>query len=162
MMALYPREKCECGVCSRKLSNLFGRMDDMIKLRGTNIYPLSCQGAVKKDARTTGEFLCVVSRIGEGVAQQDEMVIQVERKSTFVDKKALTDDLTATLTTEQGARIRIEVVESGALDEYTKSGEKHSRLLDLRKRTKTVAKTALQDRKSAVSGKSVSEPLKLG
>src|SRR3546814_19937719 len=53
MMALYPREKCECGVCSRKLSNLFGRMDDMIKLRGTNIYPLSCQGAVKKDARTT-------------------------------------------------------------------------------------------------------------
>jgi len=134
MMAMYRHERCECGVCSKKLSNLFGRMDDMVKLRGTNIYPMSCQGTIKKDRRTTGEFLCVVSHVGEGVARQDEMVIRVERKSAAVDVQALSNDLTAQLSAELGARIRVEIVESGDLDEYTKSGEKPKRLLDLRKR----------------------------
>lgn len=133
-MALYPHAKCECGVCSGKLSALLGRIDEMVKLRGTNVYPMSCQGAVSKDQRTTGEFLCVVSSTGEGVASRDEMTIRVERRSASVDKEALAASLAAVLSSELGAKVDVEVVEPGALDEYSKSGEKPRRLLDLRKK----------------------------
>jgi phenylacetate-CoA ligase len=133
-MALYPHAKCECGVCSQKLSALFGRIDEMVKLRGTNIYPMSCQGAVSRDQRTTGEFLCVVSTVGEGVARRDEMTVRVECKSSAVDKEDLAASLVAVLNSELGAKIDVEVVDPGALDAYSKSGEKPRRLLDLRKK----------------------------
>lgn len=133
-MTTYPRSQCACGISTRKLSALFGRIDEMVKLRGTNIYPMSCQGAVKKDARTTGEFLCVVQYLGEGLGKREEMIVRVERRSIDVDAELLSADLAAALKKDLGARVAVEVVEMGALDEFTKSSDKPRRLLDLRKR----------------------------
>lgn len=133
-MAIYPRTKCACGISTRMLSALFGRMDEMVKLRGTNIFPMSCQEAVKKDARTTGEFLCVVEYIGEGLGRREEMTIRVERRSPDTDAASLAADLAVALKKDLGARVNVEVLEAGALDPFTKAGEKPRRLLDLRKR----------------------------
>jgi len=133
-MAIYPRTKCACGISTRMLSALFGRMDEMVKLRGTNIFPMSCQESVKKDARTTGEFLCVVEYIGEGLGRREEMTIRVERRSPDTDAASLAADLALALKKDLGARVNVEVLEAGALDPFTKAGEKPRRLLDLRKR----------------------------
>ena len=134
LMAMYPRHRCGCGISSSKLSALYGRIDEMVKLRGTNIYPMSCQGAVKKDARTTGEFLCVVHYVGEGVTRREEMTIRVERRSTDVNGEALAADLKRVLQIDLGARVDVEIVDAGGLDEFSRAGEKPRRLLDLRKR----------------------------
>lgn len=133
-MSIYPRIQCACGISTRMLSALFGRMDEMVKLRGTNIFPMSCQEAVKKDARTTGEFLCVAEYIGEGLGRREEMTIRVERRSLDTDAAALAADLAVALKRDLGARVNVEVLEAGALDPFTKAGEKPRRLLDLRKR----------------------------
>lgn len=133
-MALNRYHVCECGLCTRSLSAMMGRADEMVKLRGTNIYPLACQSAVKKDPRTTGEFICVVSYIGEAIGRQEEMVVRVERRSGAVDAEALAEDLRKALYTDLGARVGVEIVEPGALSELCGSGEKPRRLLDLRRR----------------------------
>ena len=44
------------------MDKFLGRSDDMVKLRGVNIYPMACLPAIKSDPRTTGEWICVVDR----------------------------------------------------------------------------------------------------
>lgn len=133
-MARNPHSVCSCGLCTRSLSAMMGRADEMVKLRGTNIYPLACQGAVKKDARTTGEYICVVSYIGESIGRQEEMTVRVERRSTDVDSTALAEDLRKALYADLGARVEVEIVDPGALEAVCGQGEKPRRLLDLRRR----------------------------
>lgn len=133
-MALQPYATCSCGISSRSLSAMMGRADEMVKLRGTNIYPMSCQTAVKKDVRTTGEFICVVCYEGEGIGRKEEMTVRVERRSAEVDPGPLADDLRRALYNDLGARVDVEIVDPGGLAEVCGPGEKPRRLLDLRRR----------------------------
>ena len=50
----------------------------MVKIRGTNVFPMACVRAVISDDRTTGEWLCVVERLAAGLDVRDEMTVQVE------------------------------------------------------------------------------------
>ena len=130
----YAREQCACGLCTRKLSTFLGRSDEMVKLRGTNVYPLACQNAVSKNLRTTGEFLCVVSHVGEGLGRRETMVVRVERRSLDTDAQMLAAELAADLHKDLGVRVDVEIVESGALAVHTQIGRQNKvkRLLDLR------------------------------
>ncbi len=132
----YEREECACGLATRKLSTFLGRSDEMVKLRGTNVYPLACQSAVTRDPRTTGEFLCVVRHVGEGLARREDMVVRVERRSADVDARALAADLAKALHKDLGLRIDVEIVEAETLAEHTRLGRdnKVRRLLDLREK----------------------------
>ena len=134
-MIAYGRETCSCGLATRKLSTFLGRSDEMVKLRGTNIYPLACQNAVTKDARTTGEFLCVVRHVGEGLGRRETMAVRIERRSTDIDAVALAQDLSAALHKDLGVRVDVEIVERDTLAEHTRLGQanKVRRLLDLRR-----------------------------
>jgi phenylacetate-CoA ligase len=128
------REVCACGLATRKLSTFLGRSDEMVKLRGTNVYPLACQNAVVRDQRTTGEFLCVVRHVGEGLGRREEMTVRVERRSREIDPAALTQDLRQALHRELGVRVDVEVVDADVLAEFTGLGRQNKvrRLLDLR------------------------------
>ncbi len=131
-MAINPRQRCACGLNTRTLSAMLGRSDEMVKLRGTNVYPLACQSAIKKDARTTGEYVCVAFHVGESLARHDEMTVRVERKSPEIDADALAQDLRRALYNDLGVRVDVEIVDAGALAEVCGIGEKPRRLLDLR------------------------------
>lgn len=136
LLALHPRERCGCGLHTHKLSGFRGRSDEMVKLRGTNVYPLACMEAVSRDARTNGEFLCVVSTEGEGLAAREKFVVRVERASIGIDIAALRSDLEDALHRDLGVRVDVEIAEPGALAIHTGLGtqNKTKRLLDLRKR----------------------------
>ena len=51
-------ERCDCGSYFRRMDHFLGRSDNMVRLRGVNVYPMACLPAVRSDARTTGEWLC--------------------------------------------------------------------------------------------------------
>lgn len=134
-LALYPREKCGCGLCTRKLSGFQGRSDEMVKLRGTNVYPLACMEAVARQPGGNGEYVCVVSYEGEGIAQREKFVVQVERRSRDVDPVPMRTSLEAALHRDLGVRVDVEIVEAGSTAAHTGLGiqNKTKRLLDLRK-----------------------------
>lgn len=45
--------------------HFIGRSDDVVKLRGTNLYPMACLSAIKAEEGTVGERPCVVDRVGK-------------------------------------------------------------------------------------------------
>ncbi|GAA1851241.1 hypothetical protein GCM10009836_34010 [Pseudonocardia ailaonensis] len=133
-LAILPRDRCACGLVTTRLSGLTGRSDEMVKLRGQNVFPMACQDPVRADPRTNGQFLCVLHSAGTGLASRTEMTIRVERGSSEVDAGALRPDLEAALKNALGVRVDVEVVEAGELSPYTGLGGegKIRRLLDLR------------------------------
>jgi phenylacetate-CoA ligase len=135
VMVLSPRSACTCGLHTRKLSTFLGRADEMVKLRGTNVFPVACQPAIAKDGRTTGDFICVVRYEGEGLARREEMTVRIERRSPDIDREALAADLRRALHNDLGVRVKVEIAEAGQLAELTNVGksDKARRLLDLRK-----------------------------
>ena len=63
----------------------------MVKLRGVNVFPEAVGAVVVEDARSNGEYFCVVDRVGE--AGIDEMTVMVETRDASVDTQALKTDL---------------------------------------------------------------------
>jgi phenylacetate-CoA ligase len=134
VMVLFDHADCGCGLRTRKLSTFLGRADEMVKLRGTNVYPLAFQTAVNRDPRASGDYLCVVYYEGEGLSRREEMTVQVERRSAGVDAAQLEADLTREFHKDLGVSVKVEVVDYGSLTEFTRLGQdKTRRLRDLRK-----------------------------
>jgi|DewCreStandDraft_5_1066085.scaffolds.fasta_scaffold02904_3 phenylacetate-CoA ligase len=137
LVRIFPRERCDCGSWFLRMDHFLGRSDDMVKLRGTNVYPMACLNAVQSDPRTTGQWLCVVDRITDpDGTYRDEMTVMVEYVDESVDKEALRRDLEVRLHADLGVRVQVQPVPAGELAELTNYGRqgegKVRRLLDRR------------------------------
>jgi phenylacetate-CoA ligase len=122
---------CSCGGTHRRLEKIWGRADNMVKLRGVNVFPEAIGALVAEDARTTGEYVCIVESRGE--AGRDEMVAIAEPS---VDKEALRHELERRFREALGVKIEAQPVDRGALDAYTglTQTSKIKRLIDKRKK----------------------------
>ena len=122
LIRLLPDGKCGCGSELRRMTHFLGRSDDMVKLRGTNVYPMACLGAVQGDSRTTGQWICVVDRVESDGVARDEMTVQVERTAADVDADHLRRSLEDRLKIDLGVRVAVEVVPPDSLAELTNYG----------------------------------------
>ena len=73
-------EPCTCGRTTVRMHRLFGRTDDMLIIRGVNVFPSQIEHALIEIEGTEPQYVIVVSR-GEG--QLDEVELQVEVKKDF-------------------------------------------------------------------------------
>ena len=87
----------------RRLQRIFGRNDNMVKLRGVNVFPEAVGATVVADPRSNGEFFCIVERRGE--AGIDEMTVLVEARDTATDRAGLGADLERRLNEVLGVRV---------------------------------------------------------
>lgn len=129
-------ERCSCGGTFARMDKFLGRSDDMAKVRGVNIYPMACLASVKSDARTTGEWFCLVDRhVREGVIR-DEMTIRVEVQDG-ADRSGLEDALATRFKADLGIKVAVELVGEGALTDQANIGKegKPKRLLDRRNKS---------------------------
>lgn len=125
--------RCACGSYFMKMDHFLGRSDDMVKLRGTNVFPMACLGAVTSDDRTTGEWLCVVERKESGLDIRDEMTVKVEVKEGAADREGLKAKIEDRLRSDLGVKVAVELVPAGSLATYTYGREgKAKRLIDRR------------------------------
>lgn len=130
-------KKCACGSYLLRRGPHEGRSDDMVKLRGTNIHPESCQDAITNTSFTTGEYLCVVDtlRNSEGVYLSEEMTVKVEYQGPDSKTSDFKSSLEHRLKADLGVRVAVEVVPAGSLTSFTNvdgSEMKKRRLLDKR------------------------------
>lgn len=134
LVRLLPSGQCSCGSRTTRMDHFLGRSDDMVKLRGTNIYPMACLNAVQSDKRTSGQWLCVVERVGEGRDARDEMTVRIEYQNGATDLEGLKQYLEKRLREDLGARVSVDLTEAGSLAELTNFGRegKVRRLLDKR------------------------------
>jgi phenylacetate-CoA ligase len=124
---------CPCGNTNRRLQRIFGRNDNMVKLRGVNVFPEAVGAAVVEDPRTNGEYFCFVDRVGE--AGTDQMDVWVETRDATIDREALQTDLERRMKEVLSVKVKVTPVGKGELDVHTQTSRssKVKRLLDRRK-----------------------------
>ena len=78
---------CTCGRTTAKMHRLFGRTDDMLIIRGVNVFPSQIEQALIEIEGTEPQYLIVVSR---GSSHLDEVELQVEVKQEFFSDETRT------------------------------------------------------------------------
>jgi phenylacetate-CoA ligase len=71
---------CSCGRTTVRMHRLFGRTDDMLIIRGVNVFPSQIEHALIEIEGTEPQYLIIVSR---GESHLDEIELQVEVKKDF-------------------------------------------------------------------------------
>jgi phenylacetate-CoA ligase len=124
--------ECPSGSHHRRITKIFGRSDNMVKLRGVNLFPESIGAVVAEDRRTNGEYVCILETSDD--AGREDMTVQVEVSSSDVSKPELQNELVGRLKEVTGLKLRVEAVERGALDALTglSNTSKIKRLIDRR------------------------------
>ena len=124
---------CACGSTLQRLDRIFGRNDNMVKLRGVNVFPEAIGAALAQDKRSNGEFFCIVERVGE--AGRDEMTVLVEVVDPACDRGIFKAEMEQRLREVLGVRVAVTPAAKGELDSHTGVSQtsKIRRLLDKRK-----------------------------
>jgi phenylacetate-CoA ligase len=124
---LYDQEICECGRTHVRHAPIKGRSDDMIIIRGTNIYPGQIESELMKHDDVGGNWRMVLTTEQD----VDQLTVQVETKSMLTP--AQTDELTQQLQKEIRSVIvftpRIEVLPPHSIQN---PGLKAKRVIDER------------------------------
>jgi len=53
---------CGCGRTSRRIARIAGRVDDMLVIRGINVYPSEIEAVLLDDTRVSGQYQIIVDR----------------------------------------------------------------------------------------------------
>jgi phenylacetate-CoA ligase len=113
----------------RRVAGFQGRSDNMVKLRGINIYPTAVGAILAEHPATAGEYVCRLTRQGS----REEMTVLVEIKAGIAREAALARALALLLRQKLGVEVAIELVgpgETASLTEIERR-QKPLRLIDL-------------------------------
>ena len=120
---LLPGE-CPCGLGYPRHDIILGRTDDMIKIKGVNIYPGQIEDVLKGITGASSEYQVIIERY-EG---KDKMLLRFE-KNAFYSKELLEEELRHYFKTNIGILIGTEALEIGSLP---RSEKKTTRVIDKR------------------------------
>jgi phenylacetate-CoA ligase len=115
LSALYPRERCACGSWLRRMAPFAGRGDNMIKLRGVNVWPEALGRIAAEQPGLSPDYF--VRAVREG--NRDELVLHATSERPQAEFAALGASLEAVLREKLGVKIAVKVERPGALDEWT-------------------------------------------
>jgi len=124
-------EKCECGRTTVRMSKVSGRTDDMIIVRGVNVFPSQIESVLLNMGETAPHYLLVVDRVGS----LDTLDVLVEmNQKMFSDEVKHIEDVEHRLKKEiedtLGISARVKLVEPKSIE---RSEGKAKRVIDKRK-----------------------------
>lgn len=122
--------ECPCGRHHKRLDRMKGRSDDMIILKGVNIFPIQIETILLQFKELGSDYLITL----ETAESNDEMTVEVELSQLFTDDygrlQSLTREITRQLKDEILVTPRVKLVPKGTLP---KPEGKAVRVKDLRK-----------------------------
>ncbi len=129
-LAALDRRPCPCGRTGVRMSRVVGRSDDMLIIRGVNVFPSQIEEALLRVEGTAPHYLIELSRPGT----LDEAVVKVElRPGDFRDEMRgmieLRDRIDREIHAVTGVRMTVELVAPNTLE---RSAGKARRVLDRR------------------------------
>lgn len=124
-------EKCECGRTLARLSRFTGRSDDMLIIRGVNVFPSQIEAALLEMSGTTPNYFMIVDRVNN----LDTLEVQVEVEERFFsdeirELEKLSKQIAHTIQQAIGLAVKVTLVEPKTLE---RSEGKAVRVLDKRK-----------------------------
>jgi phenylacetate-CoA ligase len=124
-------EKCECGRTFARMYKVSGRSDDMLIIRGVNVFPSQIEGVLLQISGTTPNYQIIVNRVDN----RDILEVLVEMtQEIFSDEVRRIEDIEAKIRSELdsvlGINARVRMVEPKTL---ARSEGKAKRVIDNRK-----------------------------
>ena len=75
----FTAEPCGCGRTSIRLQGVHGRLDDMLIIKGANLFPSDVEAIARRDHDFTGEYRLIVERENH----LDRLTVELERSPAF-------------------------------------------------------------------------------
>ncbi len=123
--------ECGCGRTHPRLGRITGRVDDMLIVRGINVFPSQIEYVLMQSPELGNEFQIILERTGA----LDEMLVKVELRPTgFKDNVAelecLKERIASRLRNTLSISAEVELVEPGTLPRFE---SKANRVVDKRR-----------------------------
>ena len=118
--------KCSCGSDFPRIDRIIGRTDDMIKVKGVNIYPGQIEDVMKDVGNISSEYQIIIDHV-DG---KDVMTIKVEVKDGH-DRAETAERVEVVFKSRIGIKIECECVDIGGLP---RSEKKTKRVFDYREK----------------------------
>lgn len=115
------------GMAFKRIAGFKGRSDNMVKLRGINVFPHAIGALIENRADLTGEFVCRLVR--DPASQRDDMTVTLESRGGTD-----TGELAELLRRGLGVEVQVDLVEPGGTAAQTQIEvrQKPIRLIDER------------------------------
>ena len=123
-------EPCRCGRTSARMDKILGRSDDMLKIRGVNVFPTQIESAILGVEHISPNYQLVLRR--ENYADNLEVRLELVDGALLEDYrklKALQDEIHRRIKTILGIEIKVTLVEPKSIERFT---GKAQRIVDLR------------------------------
>ncbi len=109
--------KCDCGRTLARISRFKGRSDDMLIIRGVNVFPSQIEAALLSMGETTPHYMLIVDRVNN----LDTLEVQVEvEERIFSDEikelEKLTKKIAYTIQQAIGLAVKVKLVEPKSLE----------------------------------------------
>lgn len=123
-------DKCECGRTLARISRFKGRSDDMLIIRGVNVFPSQVEAALLEIVETSPHYMLIVDRINN----LDILEVQVEVEERFFSDEIkqlenLTQKISRVLQSALGLSVKVKLVEPKTIQ---RSEGKAKRVIDKR------------------------------
>lgn len=124
-------DKCECGRTLARIDRFKGRSDDMLIIRGVNVFPSQVEAALLEIGETSPHYMLIVDRINN----LDVLEVQVEVEERFFSDEikqleSLTQKIGRVLQSALGLSVKVKLVEPKTIQ---RSEGKAKRVIDKRK-----------------------------
>lgn len=110
-------KQCECGRTLARISRFKGRSDDMLIIRGVNVFPSQIEAALLSMGGTTPHYMMIVDRVNN----LDTLEVQVEVEERFFsdeirDLERLTKKIASAIQHTIGLAAKVKLVEPQTLE----------------------------------------------
>ena len=122
-------EKCKCGRTHVRMSKLMGRSDDMMVVKGVNVWPSQIETVLMNNGYPAN-YLIVVDRVGNNDTMEVNVEMSPEMAEAGIDPVKAAKELVAGLKSMLGIKVDVKVVEPKTI---TRSEGKAVRVIDKRK-----------------------------
>jgi phenylacetate-CoA ligase len=114
-----------------RIVGVLGRSDNMVKLRGINVYPLALAAILNDRPEFAGEYVCRATRDASG---RDDLTVSIETRAGYERDATLAQAFSTLLSRRVGVELRVELVAPGGTAALTQidSRQKPIRLIDAR------------------------------
>jgi phenylacetate-CoA ligase len=122
------RERCACGRTTARIDWFTGRVDDMLVIRGVNVFPSAIEEVLLRFAELSPNYRIFVDRPPNGL---DEMLVEVEHHAgTALDVDRLTAAVNARLAETLLVSLKTRIVSPGTIERI--EAGKAKRVIDRR------------------------------